>query len=81
MANPLLNQTQANFGVQNSNLNQIKQMYDLFKISKNPSQLIMNNPKIAEVIKMCNGQNPKDVFYALCKERNIDPNSILNRLR
>lgn len=81
MSNPLLNQAKANFGVQNGSLNQIKQMYNLFKISKNPQQIIMNNPQINEVIKMCNGQNPKDVFYSLCKQKGVNPDDILNQMK
>lgn len=43
--------------------------------------MLMMNPQtraIAEKIK--GGADPKEVFYQLCKERGVDPNSILHML-
>lgn len=81
MANPLLNGLQSNFGVQNPIINRIKQMMHTMSIAKNPMQIINSNPQLASVINMCKGQNPKDVFYSMCKEKNANPEDVLNSLR
>ena len=81
MANPLLNGLQSNFGVQNPVINQIKQMMHAMTLAKNPMQIINSNPQLASVINMCKGQNPKDVFYLMCKEKNTNPEDVLNSLR
>lgn len=81
MANPLLNGLQSNFGVQNPIINRIKQMMHTMSIAKNPMQIINSNPQLASVINMCKGQNPKDVFYLMCKEKNANPEDVLNSLR
>lgn len=41
----------------------------------------MANPQLAQVINMCQGQNPEQVFYAMCKQRGIDANAFLQELR
>lgn len=41
----------------------------------------MANPQLAQVMQMCQGQNPEQVFYAMCKQRGIDPNAFLQELR
>lgn len=41
----------------------------------------MANPQIAQVMQMCQGQNPEQVFYAMCKQRGIDPQAFLRELR
>lgn len=43
----------------------------------------MRNPmrEINQIKNMCNGRNPKDVFYALCQQRGVDPELILKQLK
>lgn len=41
----------------------------------------MANPQLAQVMQMCQGQNPEQVFYAMCKQRGIDPQAFLRELR
>lgn len=41
----------------------------------------MANPQLAQVMQMCQGQNPEQVFYAMCKQRGIDANAFLQELR
>lgn len=41
----------------------------------------MANPQLAQVMQMCQGQNPEQVFYAMCKQRGIDPQAFLQELR
>ena len=41
----------------------------------------MNNPMLNQVLQICNGQNPEQVFRNMCKQRGVDPDAILNELR
>lgn len=52
------------------NIQQVKQMM-------NSTQ----NPMLNEVLQMCKGRNPQEVFMALCKQRGIDPEAVLKELR
>lgn len=62
-----------------------KRMISLLGAVNNPEaalqQAAQQNPMLATALQMCQGQNPKDVFYKLCRENNIDPNKILNQLK
>lgn len=69
MANPLL--------TNNKNVGIFKLLKD-FK--NNPQQVINNNPQLQSVLAMYKG-DAKTAFYALCKQKNIDPNTILNQLK
>lgn len=64
-------------------ISQIKQMQSLFKGT--PQQMIQqmaqSNPVVNEVIQMCKGQNPQQVFEMMCKQRGIDGNAILRELQ
>lgn len=64
-------------------ISQIKQMQSLF--NGTPQQMIQqmaqSNPIFNEVIQMCKGQNPQQVFEMLCKQRGIDGNAILKELQ
>lgn len=76
MANPLLSR---NVGKTNQNQNTIKQRAENLKRSGTPDEL-KNNPAIQSVLAMFGG-DPKRAFYALCKQKGIDPESILSQLR
>lgn len=39
------------------------------------------NPQMAQVMQMCNGKNPQEVFYSMCKQQGINPNDILNMFK
>ena len=70
-----------------SNLNQIKQMGNMFKNAKNPQMLIQNmmmqNPQMKQVMDFINqnGGDAKSAFYKLADQRGVDPNEILNMLK
>lgn len=76
-----------NFGgsMQNPQIQQVRQLMNAFRNSANPQQMLaqmaQNNPQFSQVMQLCQNGNPKDVFYALCKEKGVDPNTILNQLR
>lgn len=68
-------------------MNKIKEMVNLIKSSKNPQammqSMINQNPQMKQVMEMVNknGGNPKDAFYALAKEKGVNPDDILNMLK
>jgi hypothetical protein len=66
-------------------MSNVKNMMNMFNFARNPQQTLMNmaqsNPQVQEVMKMCEGKNPKDVFYQKCKDMNIDPNEILKMMK
>lgn len=61
------------------NIQQVKNMMNMFR--GNPMALVQQNPQIAQIMQMCQGQNPQQLFYSLCSQRGINPNAILNELR
>ena len=39
------------------------------------------NPMLNQVLQMCKGQNPKDVFMSMCKQQGIDPDAVIKALQ
>lgn len=79
MANDLANMLSKSSHPTN-NLSTIKNM---LKGVKNPtdvlSNIAKNNPQANMLLTaMKNGGNPKDMFYALAKQKGIDPEEIIN---
>lgn len=70
-----------------NNINQIKQMMNLFKGANNPQQLLMNlakqNPQIQNVMNLVqnSGKSPKDLFYQMAQQKGVNPDDILNALK
>ena len=61
------------------NIQQIKGLMQM--ANGNPMALAQQNPALAQVMQMCKGQNPEQMFYAMCKQQGINPNDIINELR
>lgn len=47
------------------------------------NQLLLNNPQLQNVINLIrqNGGNPQQTFYALAKQKGVNPDEILNMLK
>ena len=60
---------------------QLVQMARMMNGGATPQAILAQFPQLQQVVKMCNGQSPKDVFYTLCKQRGVNPDDILNQLR
>lgn len=64
-------------------ISQIKQMQSLF--NGTPQQMIQqmakSNPMFNEVIQICKGQNPQQIFEMMCKQQGVDGNAILKELQ
>lgn len=65
------------------NINQMKQMRSMFSGSPQQfiQQLSQSNPAFNQIMQMCKGKNPQQVFEALCKQRGLDSNAIINEFR
>ena len=65
------------------NISNLKSLYNAFR--QNPQQVIMqmagSNPQTAEILNNIKGQDLQGLFYNLCKQKGVDPNSILNQLK
>lgn len=78
MTNPIL---------QRMNINQIKQMINMFKGVNNPQALLQSmiakNPQLQSVMNYINqnGGNPKEAFYKMAQEKGIDPEEIIKMLK
>lgn len=79
--NPLGNNTQNNQLSPQlmQNIRQVKGMMQI--LNGNPVALAQQNPMLNQVMQMCKGQDPEQFFLAMCKNRGIDPQAILNELR
>lgn len=77
MANPLNNL----FQPQNNSFGNMMNMIGAFSNpQKAVEQMIAQNPQMAQIVQMCNGKDPKEVFYAECQRRGVDPKQIISQL-
>lgn len=60
---------------------QLVQLARMMNGGMNPQSMISQVPQLQQVLNMCKGQNPKDVFYSMCKQQGVNPDEILNQLR
>lgn len=83
--NPLMQGMGMGGGVNPQAIQQVKRMMNMFRAARNPQQMLMQaaqqNPAIGTVMQMCNGKNPKDVFYEQCQKMGVNPDDIINQLR
>lgn len=83
MANPLNSLFQPQMPV-NPNLATFKRMASMLQSAQNPAaalnQLASQNPQMRQIMGMCAGKNPRDVFIQACKERGLDPNQTMQEL-
>ena len=66
-------------------MTQLKNMLTLVNAQQNPQailqQVAQKNPQMAQVMQLVQGKNPQQVFYDMCKQKGVDPESILSQLR
>lgn len=83
--NPLNDNSLYKNNTPKQDFSQIKQLYKMF--NQNPNIILQQNPQvqqiqqIQQILQKYKGQNLKSVYMNMCKDRNIDPNVILNELR
>ena len=67
--------------------NNLQQMMNTIKNSRNPKamleQMMQSNPQIQQAMNYINqnGGNAKDAFYALARQKGVDPESVLRMFR
>lgn len=64
-------------GLNQQMLNGLQNMVNMFNGS-NQKEAVMQtlasaSPQMAEIMQLCNGRNPKEVFIEGCRQRGIDP--------
>lgn len=84
--NPLMqSMAPAMGGINPQAIQQIKQMAWMIQNMQNPQaalmQMAQRNPQVAEVLQMCHGRSPKEIFYEQCKQHGADPGNILSQFR
>lgn len=71
-SNPLPSQ-----GVDQRMLNDLQNMVNMFNGSNQKEAVLKTlasaNPQMAEIMQLCNGRNPKEVFIEGCRQKGIDP--------
>lgn len=84
--NPLNNNF--NGGLSPELMQSINQMKTIMNMaSGNPNQMVeqlaKQSPQFSKILQLCNTKNqtPEQLFYAMCSERGIDPQAVLDQLR
>lgn len=71
-------------GINAQAIQQVKQAMNAIKAMQNPQaafmQMAQQNPQMAGVLQMCQGKNPKEVFYEQCRQHGANPEEILSQL-
>lgn len=64
-------------GVNQQMLNGLQNMVNMLNGSNNKEAAVQAlagvNPQMAEIMQLCNGKNPKEVFIEGCRQRGVDP--------
>lgn len=69
------------------NLSGVKQMMNVVRNAGNPNAMIQsimqNNPQMQQAMNLVQqyGNDPQKAFYALCEQKGINPNQILDALK
>ena len=72
---------------QSGNMQSLRQMANAVRNSRNPQMMLMelaqSNPQMKQAIEYIgqNGGNAKEAFYALAKQKGVNPDTILNMFR
>lgn len=61
-------------------IQQVKSIMKQMQTLQNPMQALQQNPQIQQVMQMCQGQNPQQLFMSLCKQKGIDANEFMSML-
>lgn len=72
---------------QSGNMQSLRQIANAVRNSRNPQMMLMqlaqSNPQMKQAIEYIgqNGGNAKEAFYALAKQKGVNPDTILNMFR
>lgn len=69
----------------NQNLYHVKNIMQMLRTAKNPEsvlqQIAQQNPAIQQVMEMCKGKDPQQIFMEACKQKGIDPMQVISMLK
>ena len=83
MGNPILDMMTRT----NTAMESFGKMVGTVQAAKNPmgaiSQMAMNNPQMQQVMQVVqqNGGNAQQAFYNMCRQRGVDPNTIISQVQ
>lgn len=60
------------------NIQQVKQMMSM---AQNPNLLLQQNPMLNQIMQAYRGQNPRQVFETLARQKGVDPEAIIRELQ
>ena len=86
MPNPLLNSLMQQNSVPNSNMGQLRQVYQMINSSKNPraviQQLAQTNPQLQPMLQIMNsGGNYEQIFRNMAQQRGINPDEFVKQIK
>ena len=66
-----------------SQMGQIKNLMQMARVMQSPQAAIQQIPQLRQAMDIVNqsGGDPQKAFYALAKQKGVDPESILSQLR
>ena len=68
----------------NPAIDSFKRTLRMLQTAQNPQSALMQfaqkNPQMAQIMQICNGKNPKDVFYSECQRMGVNPEEIISQL-
>ena len=83
--NPLMGNAPAMGNLNASAVQSVKRMMGMLRTAQNPQQAFMQaaqqNPALGNIMQMVSGKDPRQVFYAECQRRGVNPDDIINQLR
>ena len=74
-------------GAMMPNMQPIKQMMQMVRGAGNPQAMLESmastNPQLRQVMDVIrqSGNDPQKAFYAMCEQKSVDPQQILNALK
>lgn len=71
----------SNNGINSQMMQGIQQAKGIMNSMNNPYYFMQQNPQMSQVLDMCKGKNPEQVFRSLAQQRGIDPDAFLKELR
>lgn len=72
-------------GINMQAIQSVKRMMGMLQMTKNPQAALQmaaqQNPMLSNIMQMCQGRSPKDVFAEQCKQHGLDPDSTMKQIQ
>lgn len=84
MANPLNSLFQPQSPALSVDFSKFQQAAQMLKSAQNPSavisQIAQQNPQMRQIVQMCQGRDPRQLFIDECRRRGIDPEQAMRSM-